>query len=379
MGAAGKTRTSVGAAIALAAVIGIGLALYAGMGSVVANARPELVTDVGSQEQEELPDGLPAIMAAGFTDENFYMLYDNYDALAAAPAKVDITGQIVGAPWMESAEDQSNAMSFQMYQGTNILDYRYISVTYNLAGSPPVEGLDCMHVTGTTEGYRVFTDQHGPYTLPNVVDAHVERLDCVDYLYHAEKAIEVGKTYTYGGISVSLEKVEFAREHTRAYISVSNSNPEPVNFLKGARVAYQGHHHYLHLEGAPNVHMPEIDYTIMPGEVQHGVVLFKPLDYTHDSLFKFAAKNGFESYIFKFEVPSPFHHGESEGHAEEEGHAETDDHVAEEGHEEADSHPETDEHASEEEHAVEKEHSESEQAGEHEEDAGHEEPESSDH
>jgi hypothetical protein len=360
MGAAGKTRTSVGAVIALAAVIGIGLALYAGMGSVVANARPEIVTNVGSQEQEELPDGLPEIVAAGFTDENFYMLYENYDALAGPPIKVDITGQVVGAPWLESAEEQANAMSFQMYQGTNILDYRYISVTYDLAGSAPVEGLDCVHVTGTTEGYRVFTDQHGPYTLPNVVDAHVERLDCVDYLYHAEKTIDVGKTYTYGGVSVSLEKVEFARDHTRAYISVSNSNPEPINFLKGARVAYQGHHHYLHLEGAPNVHMPEIDYTIMPGETQHGVVLFKPLDYTHDSLFKFAAKKGFDSYTFKFDVPSPFHHGESEGHAE------TDDHAAE-----------ADDHAVEEEHAAEEEHAES--AAEHKEDGGHEEPESSGH
>jgi hypothetical protein len=216
----------------------------------------------------------------------------------------------------------------------------------------------------------VFTDQHGPYTLPNVVDAHVEMLDCVDYLYHAEKAIEVGKTYTYGGISVSLEKVEFAREHTRAYISVSNSNPEPINFLKGARVAYQGHHHYLYLDGAPNVYLPKIDYTIMPGEVQHGVVLFKPLDYTHDSLFKFAAKNGFDSYIFKFDVPSPFHH--------DEGHAEAGDHAAEEGHgEETDSHAEAGDHAEEQEHAEDAEHTESE--SQHEESSEHEEPESSGH
>lgn len=56
---------------------------------------------------------------------------------------------------------------------------------------------------------------------------------------------------------------------------------------------------------------------------------------THDSLFKFAAKNGFESHIFKFEVPSPFHHEEGypeEGHGETDGHAETDDHAVEDEH-----------------------------------------------
>ena len=331
MWAAEKPRALAGVAIAIAVVAGIGLALYAGMGNVAANARPDAAG-------ESVPDtvaigNLPEIaQGTVFTDENFGVLYDNFDVFASSSIDVDITGQIVGMPWVEnalSAESSTNVMSFQMYQGRNILDYRYMSVSYDLGESPAVDGLDCVHVTGTTVGHRVFTDQHGSYLLPNIIDAKVESLDCVDYLYPAEGAITVGATETRGGISVTLEKAEFAREHTRAYLVVSNSNPEPINFLTGARIAYQGHHHYTHLEGALNVHMPEIGYTILPGEVQHGIVLFKPLDYTHDSLFKFAAKNGYDSHIFAFEVPSPVHgegHGEIGDHPEEHSEESAGDH-----------------------------------------------------
>lgn len=327
MGIAGKPRMLAGVAIALAAVAGIGMVLYAGMGSVAANARPDAASE--STQDTSATGNLPEIAeGTAFTDENFGVLYDNFDAFASSRIDVDITGQIVGMPWVEDAlstDDSANVMSFQMYHGRNILDYRYLSVSYDLSESHAVDGLDCVHVTGATAGHRVFTDQHGPYLLPNIADAKVESLDCVDYLYPAEGAIIVGATETHGGISVTLEKAEFAREHTRAYLVVSNSNPEPINFLTGARMAYQGHHHYTHLEGALNVHMPEIGYTILPGEVQHGVVLFKPLDYTHDSTFKFAAKNGFDSHVFTFEVPSPAH-GQDEEHGETGDHKEDPEH-----------------------------------------------------
>lgn len=312
----GKPRVFAGVAIAIAAVAGIGLVLYAGMGSVAANARPNAAGE--SMQDSASIDNLPEIaQGTAFTDENFGMLYDNFDAFASSSIDVDITGQIVGMPWMEdtlAAASPANVMSFQMYQGRNILDYRYVSVSYDLGESLAVDRLDCVRVTGTIAGHRVFTDQHGSYLLPNIADAKVESLDCVDYLYPAERTITVEVTETHDGISVTLEKVEFAREHTRAYLVVSNNNPELINFLTGARIAYQGHHHYTHLEGALNVHMPKIGYAILPGEVQHGIVLFKPLDYTHDSTFKFAAKNGYNSHIFAFEVPSPVHgeeHGDS--------------------------------------------------------------------
>jgi hypothetical protein len=364
MGAAGKPRTAIGAAIAIAAIAGIGFALYAGMGSVVANAKPE--TDTATEDF--IPTGMPEILeTTEFNDDNFGVLYENFDAFASSDVHVKIAGQIVGDPWIEDVPEQtadsSKIMSFQMYQGKNILDYHFVSVSYDLGQSAAVDTLDCVQVAGTVQGYRVFTDQHGPYTLPNIVDAKVERLDCIDYLYHAKETIIVGMTETHGGISVTLEKVEFAQEHTRAYLSVSNANPDPINFLEGARIAYQGHHHFTHLEGAPNVHMPEIHYTVMPGEVQHGIVLFKPLDYTHDSKFKFAAKNGYDSYVFTFEVPSPVHHGEAEGHGEEQGHEETEEEHAPEGgehevdeeHAAADEDHVAEEHTSDEEHAAEPE------------------------
>jgi hypothetical protein len=327
--AAGKPKTLVGVAIALAAVITVGTALYAGMGNVAANAKPqadEFPEDVSA------PGDMPEIVQASeFTDENFGEVYEGIAAFAISDVPVDITGQVIGAPWVEDdLATETPLMSFQMYQGKNILDYRYLSASYDLGESPAVTSLDCVHVTGNAAGHRVFTDQHGPFTLPNIVDAKVELLDCIDYLYHAEESIMVGDTKALGGISVTLEKVEFAREHTRAYLSVANGNSEPINFLEGARLAYQGHHHYKHLESALNVHLPEISYTVLPGEVQHGVVLFKPLDYTHDSLFKFAAKKGFDSYVFSFDVPSPFHGGDSD-HGEEESHA-TEEHGPEDEH-----------------------------------------------
>ena len=82
----------------------------------------------------------------------------------------------------------------------------------------------------------------------------------------------------------------------------------------------------------------------------------------------FAAKNGFDNYIFKFDVPSPFHH--------EEGHAETGNMQHKRGHEEeTDSHAEAGDHAAEQEHAEEDEHA----ASNHEEASDHEEPEISGH
>lgn len=262
--------------------LGIGIA-FAVLIAIGAASPREETTPVSTEEPVQETGEIRKTRT--FTDSDFAVLYASPDKYSGS--NVDITGKIFTAPEM-----QDNRIAFQMYQGGKFnLDRN--AVVY-LEGNDPSQFTedDCVRVIGVSQGQIEGTNLFGGTVTAPAINANlVEKLDCKDVFYPAKKIVNVQSTQTQGGIMVTLNKVEFAEEHTRAYVTVQNMNAESkIYFLDSNAVAFQGSRQF-ETTYTFDVDFPEIKYEIYPGIKEEGVILFEPLDYTLDmAKFQFEAR-----------------------------------------------------------------------------------------
>lgn len=104
--------------------------------------------------------------------------------------------------------------------------------------------------------------------------------------------ITVEQTQEDNGIVVTLYKVEFSDENTRAYLTVENTDPtEEVDFYTFSSKAIQGTTQFEKTYSF-DVDYPEIDSEILPGVQDNGVIIFEPLDpFAGQAEFGFEANN----------------------------------------------------------------------------------------
>jgi hypothetical protein len=114
----------------------------------------------------------------------------------------------------------------------------------------------------------------------------------------------VEQTQEDNGIVVTLHKVEFSDENTRAYLTIENTDPtEEVNFYRFNSKAVQGTTQF-ETTYSFDVDYPEIGSDIPPGIQESGVIIFEPLDPSAGQTeFRFEANKGFtEDSEFVFNV-----------------------------------------------------------------------------
>ncbi len=90
--------------------------------------------------------------------------------------------------------------------------------------------------------------------------------------------INVGKTITQHGLSITLEKVEIAVSETRIYVKASNDSTSKASLYSYDSVIVQGQNQVKVKQLFGETDIKEPDTTLVSGTVTSGVIMFEPLD-----------------------------------------------------------------------------------------------------
>ena len=237
-------------------------------------------------EERESEEG--AEQASGSADT---FTRDNYAGLVADPAAhegaaVEITGQLLGSP-----EANGGETAFQMY--ADPANSEWNTVVYYEDPELALEADAYVRVRGTVMGSIEGENAFGAsLTAPQVQADSVEITDAAAALDPTVTELETNQTQGDQGFSVTLLKVEFGRDTTRAYVSLQNGTgataslyPFNAKILQGStQVDPTDSFEYAELE-------PQTD--LSPGVQSEGVITFGPVnpDQPFDVQFEWSSEN----------------------------------------------------------------------------------------
>jgi hypothetical protein len=209
---------------------------------------------------------------------------------------VDFKGKVLTFP----ESDIGGVYVLQMYQGGD--RDRNTIVVY----TSPIQLLkdDCVRVVGTAQQDTLYKNMFGATRTAATIHADsVTKIDCYEDNNPAKNVVMVEKIQKYGGITVTLHKVEFSDKNTRVYLTLGNSDPsKDVTFYDSNAKAVQGHTQFQTIYSFEPTY-PKIESTIPPGISDNGVVLFEPLDKSQcGAKFIFHAQKGDDDIKFTFDV-----------------------------------------------------------------------------
>jgi hypothetical protein len=168
-----------------------------------------------------------------FTRENYPQLLSNPDAHEGA--KVDITGRVFTTP--EIVEDDTG---FQMFANPENGEWN-TAVLAKQEDAIELEVDDYVHVVGTVAGSMEGENTFGGGVSAVMVEADklstVSGAEAVD---PAQKTVEVGRTLEDLGFGVTLKKIEFGDDTTRAYVTVYNGTGTGASFYDYESKILQG-------------------------------------------------------------------------------------------------------------------------------------------
>jgi hypothetical protein len=242
-----------------------------------------------------------ALVACGGTSGTSHPVFtrDNWGELATDPdgfkgARVDIVGSVLGEPVKDG-----DVTRFQMWPHPTNVDW--FAVVEFKDGSFAIADGDYVHVLGTVRGKT-----EGAIPLLAIVDAVAVRAETAEVVDEnaaappALRTVAVGTSLEQHQLVVTLDKVEFAANETRLYLTVSNRSTATATFNGYKTRAVQGQTEYKPEDLSP---YPWVEMTLPPGVASSGVVLFGAMDPALATELSFDARTDdyqleFNPYVF---------------------------------------------------------------------------------
>lgn len=186
---------------------------------------------------------------------------------------MNVAGQLLERP-----EEYDGELAFQMFVDMENADWNTIVYTdqtnldLNADDYVRVEG----EVLGAFEGENAFG---ASITAPSVQASNVRAISVGQALDPAQKVIEVGQTLGGQGFEVTLEKIEFGEETTRAYVKMANNTGQGASFYTYDAKIQQGSTQVDYLDDHDyDFYDEEPQSELRPGVETEGVLAFGPVD-----------------------------------------------------------------------------------------------------
>jgi hypothetical protein len=225
---------------------------------------------------------------------------DDWGELSAAPegfkgARVDIVGQVLGEPTKDG-----DVTYWQMWPHPTNVDWMAV-VGFEDSSFTIADG-DYVHVVGTVQG-----DTNGRIPLLATLDAVAVRAETAEVIEESAAAppalrtVEVAESVERGHLIVTVDKVEFAANETRVYVTLSNQSTAVASFNGYKTRAVQGQTQYKPPDLSP---YPWVEQELPPGAVSSGVVLLPGMDRAQACELSFEPRTDdyqleFSPYIFR--------------------------------------------------------------------------------
>lgn len=136
---------------------------------------------------------------------------------------------------------------------------------------------DYIQITGTVDD--IFEGENvlgGEFTAPLIEASKIEVIDYMTAVAPTLQTIELNKTVEQHGLSITLEKIEFAKPHTRVYIkAVNNTGTDAYIDADNAKLVV-GNKQYE--TDYFDTDYPELPYDLLAGIESEGILTFPALD-----------------------------------------------------------------------------------------------------
>lgn len=217
------------------------------------------------------------------------------DPAAHKGARVDIVGQVFLPP-----EKDAEGIYFQMYADPRNMEWNTI-VGYDDPGLVLSDD-DFVRVTGWVDGAYTGENAFGAeLTLPVIT---AEQVTVVDATAAASPALHTASdlpAQDQNQVSLTVDKVEFAADETRVFVTVANLSQAKASFYAFNAKAVQGDQQFEpELFGSP---YPEVQSELLPGVKSSGILVFPPMDSGNETALYFEAgtddwNQDFDPYVF---------------------------------------------------------------------------------
>lgn len=117
----------------------------------------------------------------------------------------------------------------------------------------------------------------GKVTAPTVTASELKIIDYATAVAPTISTIDVNETIDQHGFSVTVEKIEFAKPHTRVYLSITNNTQDNISFFSHSvkLVTNGSQYEEEYFYGAD---YPELQSDILPGVTTSGIITFDAMD-----------------------------------------------------------------------------------------------------
>lgn len=229
----------------------------------------------GPETAEEAGSGEEASPGAAASSETFTR--ENYGELAADPdahagTTVDVVGRVFQPP-----ESQGGEMAFQMWADPQNAEWNTVVFTDEALTDLRID--DYVRVRGEVTGS--FDGENAFGGMVSAIEVDAESVEVIDdpmtALDPAVETVEVGRTQSDRGFSVTLQRIEFGEETTRVYISAQNGTSSPASLWSYDARLVQGQTQ-IEPETPFEYDVPEIPSDLDPGVRAEGVLLFGSAD-----------------------------------------------------------------------------------------------------
>lgn len=172
--------------------------------------------------------------------------------------------------------DGDNIALQAWYDAENANQQFIVYASKELAGSVKEE--DFIKVDGEITGTFTGENMLGGEVTAHLINAESLEVGGYDDLYAAaEKTKEVGETKDQHGVSVTIDRVEYAQDEARVYVSVNNSSCDTASIYTFNAKAIQDGKQFEHEDNYNAGYDSDIG-EVLDGASKEGIIRFKGLD-----------------------------------------------------------------------------------------------------
>lgn len=211
---------------------------------------------------------------------------------------VELTGRIFTTP-----EESEGSVAFQMFtdpqkgDGNTVVLYMGENIDLKSDDYVKISG----KVVGEFEGTNAFG---GTITAPQILAETVELSSYADIIDPAIQTVTLeNPTQDQYGYSVTIDKVEFAKDETRVYVTVNNNGSSNFSLYSfNAKCVQNGKQ--LEEQSNYTADYPRINSDLLPGATTSGIIAFPAMDIASFKLVLEAYSNDYTTRIqpYTFEI-----------------------------------------------------------------------------
>ena len=173
-------------------------------------------------------------------------------------------------------QDDQNVIQFDIDpSGFDLTHQVFVELAHGSVSQYPIG--TCLKVEGHIIGSDQYQYKSGDSTSNlQMTGEKISQISCLDATYPAMKTITMNTSQTIGDVQITIQKVEFAKEHTRVFATIHNlSTSREVYFHTYDSYLVQGQSQYTRII-VYGTDQKDLDTTILPGIVESGYLFYDP-------------------------------------------------------------------------------------------------------